>query len=386
MDRHTAAKSLVGYLWQVDQALAWLVNAPPRGCAGIEVVDDIHIDDESKSTTSLIQTKYCADGGNRLSDRSISLWNTLAIWAEAVRAGDLALKNTQFYLVTNGIVQDGLIRQISEASTDEEASQVVQTIRQFNSDNKEVMNHVAEVNLLTESSLVELIRSIKLVDGSEANQSRAFPEALEKHYEIDSAEADLIAEPVRGWLWRRILEAVPTGQQILIGRKDLFGKIDIERDSLHKMRFREAVEYLATEKDVDGQKTKRYVAQLRAIECSEETVNDSIMDFLKARAQEIAWSKSGSLPESALDLFYRNLRIRWKTIFNRLIRSCGSDSTEQIAVGQEIFDQTMDHRERLAGQETDEYFTTRGRYHMLADEMAVGWHPHFKELLSEGKR
>jgi len=53
-------------------------------------------------------------------------------------------------------------------------------------------------------------------------------------------------------------------------------------------------------------------------------------------------------------------------------------------VGFEIFTETTeDHRERLAGSDTDQVYLTSGTYHRLADLLRVGWHPRYEDLMRE---
>ena len=57
---------------------------------------------------------------------------------------------------------------------------------------------------------------------------------------------------------------------------------------------------------------------------------------------------------------------------------------EEEDIGFEIFtDTTEDHREKLAGSDTEQVYLTAGSYHRLADLLRVGWHPRFEELMSE---
>jgi hypothetical protein len=53
-------------------------------------------------------------------------------------------------------------------------------------------------------------------------------------------------------------------------------------------------------------------------------------------------------------------------------------------VGFEIFsDTTLDHREKLAGSDTEQVYLTSGTYHRLADLLTVGWHPRYEALMRE---
>jgi hypothetical protein len=51
-------------------------------------------------------------------------------------------------------------------------------------------------------------------------------------------------------------------------------------------------------------------------------------------------------------------------------------------VGFEIFTETTeDHREKLAGTDTEQVYLTSGTYHRLADLLCVGWHPRYEDLM-----
>ena len=46
-------------------------------------------------------------------------------------------------------------------------------------------------------------------------------------------------------------------------------------------------------------------------------------------------------------------------------------------------DTTEEHREKLAGSDTEQVYLTSGTYHRLADMIRIGWHPRFRELMSK---
>ena len=57
---------------------------------------------------------------------------------------------------------------------------------------------------------------------------------------------------------------------------------------------------------------------------------------------------------------------------------------EESDIGFEIFTETTEnHKERLAGTETEQVYLTSGTYHRLADLLSVGWHPRYEALMRE---
>jgi hypothetical protein len=73
---------------------------------------------------------------------------------------------------------------------------------------------------------------------------------------------------------------------------------------------------------------------------------------------------------------------RWGKIRARVTRVRKSGKEEDI--GFEILTETTEnHREKLAGSDTEQVYLTSGTYHRLADMIRVGWHPRFEELMRE---
>jgi len=50
-------------------------------------------------------------------DRAKGLWNTIAIWMDAVESGEYPIERTSFLMVTNTTVGDCIARQIALAKT-----------------------------------------------------------------------------------------------------------------------------------------------------------------------------------------------------------------------------------------------------------------------------
>ena len=95
-----------------------------------------------------------------------------------------------------------------------------------------------------------------------------------------------------------------------------------------------------------------------------------------------------------MERFDQNLIDRWKIIFSqferkykRSLKTC-SDITELGEdIGFDILAETLNHREPLANQPTEQYYLTRGSYHRLANskKLILGWHPEYKTLLMQGE-
>src|SRR5690242_6336849 len=108
MNRHQAAASATGYLFQCRYALLAGLRACPESpelLISIEKFDDIAFEAEGEPT-EIIQTKHHVAKTGDLRDSSIDLWNTMAIWLKHIREDIQAPFRTRFILLTTGRAPD----------------------------------------------------------------------------------------------------------------------------------------------------------------------------------------------------------------------------------------------------------------------------------------
>jgi hypothetical protein len=117
LNRHSASGANAGFSYQFERALHWLAKSPAGFVVGVETDDDVatHGPDGSKM---LEQDKHSIrDHAEPFGNRSKDLWNTLAIWVEALDAGDVSAETTSFLMVTNKALPDCIAGQIGLAQT-----------------------------------------------------------------------------------------------------------------------------------------------------------------------------------------------------------------------------------------------------------------------------
>ncbi len=119
------------------------------------------------------------------------------------------------------------------------------------------------------------------------------------------------------------------------------------------------------------------------MEIADSEVEDSICDFIRYGKEVIRLTETGEYtPEDWRD-FEVELEKRWGQIFRRVQRLY-SNEEEKVRGERTYRDTTTDYLARLKGQPTDYIYFTTGAYHRLADELDVGWHPRFSDLLRGG--
>jgi hypothetical protein len=84
LNQHSAPGSNAGFSYQFERALFWLAQSPAGFVIGVETDDDVAVRGTDGSQL-LEQDKHSIrDNVKPFGDRSKDLWNTLAIWIEAL--------------------------------------------------------------------------------------------------------------------------------------------------------------------------------------------------------------------------------------------------------------------------------------------------------------
>jgi hypothetical protein len=384
LTKHTAGGQMVGYLWQLERALISLLRAPSGAKVGVEALDDVAlVDAKTGEVLGLEQDKSTVGPLNNLGDGSKNLWKTLCIWAGAAKNGEVDLEKVYLYLVTPIKVPQGLARLISDARTKEQATGVLSVLHgTVVADGTipyktELLGH--SVDLLT-----KLVMAVDLIDGDDQYVTGGFEEALNHHYGFnDTEKSKQIAYSLLGWFLRRTITEIRAGQPAWTERTVFFSELNGQVERLSYRRALEVIEFVLQDSDVSAHRSSLFVKQLELIDAEQDEIVEAISDYLKVKALRVKWGRNSRVSREELKVFDDSLLIRWKTIFRRLSAQGAGGKVGEVATGKQIYYATIDHREPLGGQATEQYFTTRGRYHALANDLRkkLGWHPKFEELL-----
>lgn len=103
---HSAPGANAGFSYQFERALHWLAQSPAGFVIGVETDDDVAVRGTDGSHV-LEQDKHSIrEESEPFGNRSKDLWNTLAIWIDALDAGQVTTHGAVFLLVTNKVLPE----------------------------------------------------------------------------------------------------------------------------------------------------------------------------------------------------------------------------------------------------------------------------------------
>lgn len=388
-NRHSAPGPAAGYSYQFVRALNWLAQKDAGASVGIETADDVEVSN-SDSTAVLEQDKYSIqEDALPFADRSKGLWNTLAIWVEAIDTGQKSIESTSFLMVTNKAVPECIARRLARATSESEIDACVAELQSAGVDPPQ---HIASavgrvLSPKSRSALRQVVCRLDLSDASDGNSTADLRKGAIAHLQLPEwclQVSDSIANELLGWLYNAAMSSWERRQPAWVLRDHFVNELHAIIGRRRREVDRERAEFLIpiTDEKVGRERGRPFVRQLHLITNDDTIVDTSIREFIRCNIEKARLSMEGDVTDDDWRAFETALVSRWTKIRSRIMRIKGESA--EVDIGFDVFTETTeDHRERLAGSETDQVYLTSGTYHRLADLLIVGWHPRYEALMRE---
>lgn len=394
LSSHAAPGPAAGALFQPIRALWWLAQCPPKGAVSIELFDDVACVCEGK-LIALEQDKNSITPDSPLTNRSIDLWKTFAIWLGAVRDGEVDAE-ARFHLVTNRKIKGGWLRKLMEAGAGKDEFELLAAeLRKIGRDaSSSIKQYVNETLAHSDLAIADLLRRIAVEDaGSGSAGEELKQKTLARLHIPTDCPGDEIYNSLLGWIVNAITLLLNNGENAVIER-DAFSRAFVNAlDVYYERSFRERAARLltVTQQEREAERDRLFVKQLLLLKLAEadDYVIDAIDEIIQRRKELTRFAKEGSITDIEIAGFEDRVLEKWKGVFRRHVRAFEStDRQNPERAGLDILDECREHRETLAGRMTQEYYLTRGTFHDIANRRDgagmpnLGWHPDFKKLLA----
>ena len=375
LESHSASATIAGFLFQVERVLLHLLEGKSGDVVGIETLDDVVIKDRD-GNISFEQDKLTLQHNfNPITDKSKNLWNTLSIWLNVVKNGAIDINKSKFFMVTNQQnTNRSIINEISDAHEPRDVCNILNKIKDIAQEPTSSIKKFTEdfLDEANDSILCEIIKRITFIDGSTSNLTK-LREDIEKSLPLpkDLLESKVqIADNLLGWIHSQCINAWNEKKQALISR-DSFKR--------RKKQARIAEIIQISPEQFNEKKGATFVKQIQLVSDDEALSTMAINDFLRYHAEKFRLSSEGDITEQDWFDFSRNLIDRWNRISakNRVM----NPGYDEKRIGLNVLIETTDHKENLAGTQTEQQYLTTGELHTLSDGKDIGWHPRYKDLL-----
>ncbi|MFI9193013.1 ABC-three component system protein [Streptomyces californicus] len=378
-----ASASAVGYVYQLRKALHSCVDRHGRGLdwsIAIEAGDDV--EEAVEGGRILYQLKHRA-AGVAMSDYSTDLWKTLRIWAHGITNNQLDLHETDLFLLTTAdLTADSagyLLQPDASGVRDErKALEALEAARKASTskDNKKAYEAFDKLSTEERRKMLDRIQVI----GNAPDVDEVETLLLERVVSaVGHVYAQSFLQRLEGWFYQRTIRQLRTdGMDEITG--DEFDQIFTDLRNQFRpenLPIDEDIAILAP--DPSDFASMTFVRQLDLIDVGKARVGIAVRDYIRAFTQRSRWSDENLLLPGEISKYERRLVEEWQDLFAEMEDDLGTAATEteKVATAKEIYRwATREARPRIRVG-CDEPFVSKGSFHILANDLQVGWHIDF---------
>lgn len=389
--KFSAADSALGYLYQVRVALLWALRRLKSGSdfvVSLETLDDVAFETTGGKPEDLLQTKHHRSRQATLTDASADLWKSIRIWFEGNATGAIP-SGTALHLLTTATAPKASVaanlraydRDVNAALKALEATARSST----NEANTACYDVFLRATPATRRLLVDtivVVDALPNVDDLDGNlRNEIFWVAARKDH-------DAFLERLEGWWFRRSLK-----QMASLALTDRIGAFEIEAQ-ISDLRDQFKQDSLPVDDDLlsfaldEATKASHagsvFVRQIEIAAAGKKRITAAIRDYYRAFEQRSRWVRADLLLVGELDAYERRLCEEWELVFEAIKDEIGADAAEDAK--QKSAREVLKWAEQFFAPiraNVTEPFVTRGSLHMLADGARIGWHPDFRDRLSD---
>lgn len=383
----SAEASLLGYLYQVRLALLLTLERDDEQVF-IESLDDVALA-KTNGQFELVQAKLHLKRAGSLTDRSPDLWKTLRVWSTLVKNGAVDLDQTTFRLVTSSVAPAGsageALRSAVSETRDEARALVLLRAAAAETTNAANFPAYQAFNGLSPEQQAGLFAKVEVLDAAESITD--IKDRILKLIELAARAGHIEAffQRIEGWWFNRVILALTDGSCQPILKRDLRAQVDDLRDSFRQDAL--PIDFLdleaPLEKDLRPDE-RAFIEQLRLVAISNPRIRSAIEDYYRAYAQRSRWLRDGLVLPGDLESYERRLVDEWKRRHDTMVEDLGQDATEdqKRRDGKALYGWCEQQAHIPIRPNCTEKFVMRGSYHLLANDLKVGWHADFLARLA----
>ena len=126
-----------------------------------------------------------------------------------------------------------------------------------------------------------------------------------------------------------------------------------------------------------------FVEQLRLVVVAPVRIGKAISDYYRASQQRSRWVRELLLSSDDLVQYESRLTDEWERRYEIMKEGLSETSTEEelITSGRSLFND-IDAENYVIKHKCTEHFVCRGSFHILANQLRVGWHRDYFERLT----
>ncbi len=376
------------FTFQIRHMLNELIKAKEGDIISLEALDDVAI--ENNGENELIQIKNVISKNNPTSNRDVNFWKTFYNWLLYVQGENIELEKTKFRLFVHTIDNKNIgdiCEKFHQADNTNDAEQSLEmAIKEIKGNGEKEIpeSYKKYIDVLFDEDnrtiLLNIIMNFKVEMEIDKDYEKKLLENLKDRI-LEDKYTDKILLYMLGWTNEEVNKSIKYGKPAFIKYCD-FTKILKSQLTM----YRQDNVLHAISVDVDDNNVAKeierediYIKQLNLIDLKYDDKISAVKAFLRTSIDKTEWAERGLINRTGFKEYQDNLIDRWNNSKNLI-------EIEDITNNYEFFGKKLyftclnDNSVKLQGKDLPSHFT-KGEYNHLANNLTIGWHLKYKELL-----
>lgn len=389
MPNHQASEQMLGYLYQVRYALALLLENDNSDCQiSIEKFDDVAFSKDD-IPIQLIQLKHHIQHQGNLADASTDMWRTIKVWLDAISETPDILDGTNFLIITTATAPIDsaafLLKKDSNRNPDT-AYEKLKTVC-FSSVNQAYQRYYDAFREAGEDTVKQLIRQIYIIDC--ASNIIDVEKDILKHirYSCIPKHQKMIYERLEGWWFKKAIDALCCDMPVFVNQNQVRSFIvSVSQEYADDNLPIDILDIDDLQEDNFSANEKIFHEQLKLICLGNHRMQLALRDYYRAFRQRASWVRNDLLYVNELGQYEQRLIDEWEHAFaameETLSETNNATEGEKAKEGRQLFSD-IEKRDIRIRPKCQEAFIMRGSYHILANQLKIGWHVDFFDRLKQ---
>ena len=389
MPNHQASEQMLGYLYQVRYALALLLENDNSDCQiSIEKFDDVAFSKDD-IPIQLIQLKHHIQHQGNLADASTDMWRTIKVWLDAISETPDILDGTNFLIITTATAPIDsaafLLKKDSNRNPDT-AYQKLKTVC-FSSVNQAHQRYYDAFREAGEDTVKQLIRQIYIID--RASNIIDVEKDILKHirYSCIPKHQKMIYERLEGWWFKKAIDALCCDTPVFVNQNQVrFFIVSVSQEYADDNLPIDILDIDDLQESNFSANEKIFHEQLKLICLGNHRMQLALRDYYRAFRQRASWVRNDLLYVNELGQYEQRLIDEWEHAFaameETLSETNNATEEEKVKEGRQLFSD-IEKRDIRIRPKCQEAFIMRGSYHILANQLKIGWHVDFFDRLKQ---
>jgi hypothetical protein len=392
---HIARPSMLGYEYQSRYALFLLLESCLKGenCKiSIERLDDIDIEG-ANNCVSLYQLKHHITRQANLTDKSVDFWKTIREWSNFIKSGN-SIDQVNLLLVTTGQVSENSIAHdlLQKDRNNRKILEKLVFIAIKGNKNSENFSSYSDFLELEPYLRLKLVSAITIL--SEEPNMEKIDRLVKNKLALSFRSQNLQSgfETLLGWWEIEITKLLIGKRSNFISSEEIQLKLQDIRDQHNPIILIPKYENASVPENSEyTNPAKKYLQQLDLIEISSERKASAKNDFYRASCERSQWTSDKLIHLDTIESYDNRLFEEWKTRWDYMIEDLPTNPTpkELMRKGKDLYKWVELDANISVNPHCGNFprYLTKGSYHILSDNLLVGWHPNFETIFGkEGKK